>query len=147
MPTHLTVLGLWPAAPHPRFGRGARPASGSLSRPSSRCTPGLRAGCSRGLERSSPVFSPGRLLLVMTRTFLSPGALSGRVADCCRRPAPRNTRGAVPGVAPARHICWRYRRDGHSRHGGRGQSNSPNPIPPCVRNPSRVHRRPARTRT
>lgn len=55
---------------------GARPASGSLSRPSSRCTPGLRAGCSRGLERSSPVFSPGRLLLVMTsliRTFLSPG--------------------------------------------------------------------------
>lgn len=147
MPTHLTVLGLWPAAPHPRFGRGARPASGSLSRPISRCTPGLRAGCSRGLERSSPVFSPGRLLLVMTsltRTFLSPGALSGRVADCCRRPAPRNTRGAVPGAAPASHICWRYRRDGHSRHGGRGQSN---PIPPCVRNPSRVHRRPARTRT
>lgn len=78
MPTHLTVLGLWPAAPHPRFGRGARPASGSLSRPRSRCTPGLRAGCSRGLERSSPVFSPGRLLLVMTRTFLSPGALSRR---------------------------------------------------------------------
>lgn len=146
MPTHLTVLGLWPAAPHPRFGRGARPASGSLSRPSSRCTPGLRAGCSRGLERSSPVFSPGRLLLVMTRTFLSPGRFPvGR--RLLSPPCTTQHRGAVPGTAPARRICWRYRRDGHSRHGGHGQSNSPNPIPPCVRNPSRVHRRPALTRT